>query len=548
MKLIPLICLLGLLTSMCHAQNNPHLKLAGSNFSFARGNIDHELLIQLIQDKQDEVKQHLFRKLITKYFKGDSIYEKSFTTYYYTYNLMNAITVDKNKTIVTRNIIKTVLEYAIVTGFAKTIRDSLKYKESYKSLGISSQYFLENLTSDNLEATTKKADTSSKPRPRPRTKDEQNSLSLKALNDNSWKNYNILCDLIYDVIFQDITDRSLRRKGLFNSFDEKDDLYKWYKADNAYLQKKQSNSLEVTALRKYVEKKYESLKSAVYDTLNNRGFGAKELIDVWKELEDNDYTVENITKKQFVAMRKLMMSATAILKNYKSNNIIANMTNFLLEYTLIEFPPSDTAQKQGILYVDIEGLLAVLYQKYVNSVKNSPIRFDGIKRFMPRPFLLLGTSYSGTFTPGANHLIIKEDGSTENLKSLYYASEKIGLKFTLRDWKYSRSFGPGEQYTYMGEPKRWKTPPTQKTISSLDVYLYASGLLYNIIDAKSAKAFDYSIVGLSFGATMFNGLTVSSGLSLPFTAKGNLGNKFMYNLALDIPIIEYITALGKKNK
>lgn len=539
MKIIPIICLLSILTAVCHAQNSPNLKLVGSNFSFAKGNIDHELLIQIIQDKQEEVKQHLFRNLITKYFNKVGPYEKSFTAYYYTYNLMNAITVDKNKTIVTRNIIKTVLEYAIVTGFAKSIRESLKYNKNYERLHPGSQDFLEHVASDSLETLTKRHNEAGTTKPR--SKDDLNSLSLKTLNDDSWQSYNVLCDLIYDIIFRDNDKDSPRKKGLFNSFDEKDDVYSWYKEDNAYLRKIKSDKTgQVAALRDYVKKQYNTYKV--------KGFGPNELFLVYKELEDNDYTVENISKQQFIAMRKLMMSATAILKNYKSNNIIANMTNFLLEYTLVEFSPTDTVGKQGILYVDIEGLLAVLYEKYVNNVKNSPMRYDGIRRFMPRPFLLIGTTYSGTFSPGANQLIVKEDGSTENLKSLYYASEKIGLKFTLRDWKYSRSFGPGEQYTYMGAPKRWKRPPTQKTISSLDIYLYASGLLYNIIDTKSDKTFDYSLVGLSFGATLFNGLTVSTGLSLPFTAKGNLGDKFMYNLGLDIPIIEYINALGKKKK
>ncbi len=40
------------------------LKLVGSNFSYTRGNIDVELLTEIIQQKQEEVAQRAFRELV----------------------------------------------------------------------------------------------------------------------------------------------------------------------------------------------------------------------------------------------------------------------------------------------------------------------------------------------------------------------------------------------------------------------------------------------------------------------------------------------------
>lgn len=503
------------------------LSLVGSNFSFAKGNIDVEVLTEIIQQKQDEVMVRVFQNLVIDNFRKATGAKKSFATYSYIYDVLHALTVEKNKTVITRQIVNNVFEYSLVYGFT---REFIKTKLRGQ-LGIA-----QTKTTVNAANLLQELETI------PSTTD--NKVFLKDIDGEEWLTFNILLDMAYDIFIKDESETSLHNKGLFKMLIEKPTLKKWYEQDNAYLDV--NTKPDVQAVREQMEKAYNDFKS--------QSFGGTDLINVYKELQATDFKQETITEIQYNAVKRILRLAITSLKTYSDNNLIGNISDFLLDYTLIEFAqenteggtgpqPNQQASKRGILYIDAEGLISNLYEKFASNNRRSTVsRKAG--SIIPRPFLIIGATHSGAFTSN-NQLLIK-DNNVSNLNSIYFASEKIGLKFTFIDRKYTHSFEPGEEFRYRGKKTYWIRPQSEPIISRWELYLYGSGLLYNIVDIKSQENFNYTLVGSAFGVTFFNGLMLNAGVALPINAKSDLSKKYLYTLSFDIPIIEYITAVRKK--
>jgi hypothetical protein len=506
------------------------LSLVGSNFSFAKGNIDVEVLTEIIQQKQDEVLERVFRNLVVENFQKATGAEKSFATYSYIYDILHALTIEKNKTVITRQVINKIFEYCLVYGFT---REFIRTKLNGQSVGLVPNTKAVNggpALLQHLESI-------------PVSKD--NKVFLKDIDDDEWwKQFNVLLDMAYDIFLNDETNTSLHTKGLFKLLKEKPTLQKWYEQDNAYLDV--SAEPTVRAIRKDMEKAYNDFKT--------RSFGGTDLINVYKELQETEFKQETITETQYNAVKKLLRLAITSLKTYSDNNIIGNISDFLLDYTLVEFAPENTEggtgsqpnqqpSKRGILYIDAEGLISNLYEKFASNDRRSTIAREKFY-LIPRPFLVIGATHSGAFN--SNNQLLVKDNTVSNLNSIYFANEKIGLKFTFIDRKYTHSFEPGEEFKYHGRKIYWVKPQKEPIISRYELYLYGSGLLYNIVDIKSQENFNYTLVGGAFGITFFNGLMLNTGVALPINAKSDLSKKYLYTLSFDIPIIEYINAVRKK--
>ena len=95
------------------------LTLGSGGIGLTKGTINTEVLADIIQMKQNEVEQRIFRNMIVKNFwKGDSTQLNNFTTQYLTYNLMKDLLQGKNKKGMTKNLMKTTLEFSQVYSFA----------------------------------------------------------------------------------------------------------------------------------------------------------------------------------------------------------------------------------------------------------------------------------------------------------------------------------------------------------------------------------------------------------------------------------------------
>lgn len=157
------------------------------------------------------------------------------------------------------------------------------------------------------------------------------------------------------------------------------------------------------------------------------------------------------------------------------------------------------------------------------------------------------------FTLGANYLSLtsKLNLGNEQVSSLSFMSEKIGLKLKLWDWEYTHSFEPGEKYDYYGLTFIRNYAPRVPTISNIHILAYGSGILYNLVNTGTAEGFNNPLVGAGIGITFFNNLDLNFTYGTFVLQDEKIFSadvpKF-YSVGLDIQFTEYLERLGAKRK
>jgi hypothetical protein len=144
-----------------------------------------------------------------------------------------------------------------------------------------------------------------------------------------------------------------------------------------------------------------------------------------------------------------------------------------------------------------------------------------------------------------NNIILQEN-NTESIYQLAYVSEKIGIKFKVADFDYTHSHKPLEPFQYRGTYRRWKGPVADPFINDIYGMIYASGLIYNIVDLKSESNYDFAMLGAGIGISFFNDLELNVSYSVPLIKGKNSFENGMVNLGFDIPIFEYVKAVRNK--
>lgn len=312
----------------------------------------------------------------------------------------------------------------------------------------------------------------------------------------------------------------------------------------------------------------------------------KNIINFYGGLQKSNFKDFTLSKEQYYSMKFIVVKFLEIAKNQYENDVVATVIDFMLENTLVEFSdqtgnpqPEDaatTASDKGYLYVDVESLISAIDQKF------SPTNKKGLGVYIT-PFFSIGINYASFLN--SNSLTVDDNGAAKSLSNLYYASEKIGIKWKLWNWKYTHSFEAGQNFKYFNQtniinpwawhgrnwkyantnrwkggrwnpfnwgkywnPNRyWLRPQPKPLLSDIHIIAYGSGLLYNIANLKSESQFNYAVTGVGIGLTFFNGLAINASLACPYTDKKFNATNTFFNFGLDIPIIEYIGALTKKN-
>lgn len=551
------------ITTIFYAQKSPTLELTGTKPSLTKGTIDTELLSQIIQEKQEEIKQRVFRNTIIAQFNKYPYTERlnNFTTYNYLYKLMDVLTSGKNKTVMTKSITENTAEFAFIYGLIlyasnSTIEDSkvivddkqrIKIRENeIEEFNIYIDMCLDILLTSNedyLKHFNFKETLSNNYYKRWYTNDNK---YLKFKSDPNWITKRTQLETkikaFFDLVDQLNTlykkiDSSEEIKTLFNDIVEMDiDEF------DAELEKVETN-INIAANASF-QQELSNIRSALTSIKgysDNTKDNIMHLLNFYKGLKKSNFRDFTLEEDQFYAMKFIMTKFIDQARaQYKNNDIIASVLDFLLENTLVEFKAIEAdneEEEKGYLFMDIESLISSIDNSF-GSVKNK-----GILNYVT-PFLSIGTNYASF---GDSDIMIESNGQATTLSHLYYASEKIGIKYKVWNWKYTRSFRAGESFDYYGfKDITWRRPQQEPLVSDLYIFGYGSGLLYNLIDVKSESEFDYAIFGAGVGITFFNGLSVNASIASPLINK-KLDNSF-FNVGLDIPIIDYISALSKKNK
>jgi hypothetical protein len=598
-KITPLFLFL-ILGIVSYAQDSPTLNLTGTNPSISKGNIDTEVLTAIIQQKQEEIKERVFRNTIVKQFKDpDNNYSKklnNFATFNYLYNLMDILTSGKNKTVMTKTAIENTAEFAFVFGLAYYTN---------KQTVLNAKVNLNNSNKDN---------------------------KIKINQKDSVQQFNRLVDLCYHIVIEN--EDKFQEQFKFKNSLENVNFKRWYESDNIFVlemdkamgcpyidkkdgilkfgcekEKNPARVNELNVLKQNVTKSIEdillvskqtielitigkeindsglnkeidrlikkikdaqgseisseidALKSKYSNLLNHEqekyltklsglvssNFDEyRNLYNFYNNLEKSQFKDFTMTQSQYYSMKYLIVEFISVAKNQYPNDAISTVLDFLLENTLVEFNDlsgnlvsevTNETKEIGYLYVDIESLISTIDQRFNSITKKKFTKYI-------TPFFSMGVNYA-SFNNN-NSLIDNGTNGTSSIGSLYYASEKIGIKWKLWNWKYTHAFEAGESFEYYGKQNYWLRPQEEPLISDVYVFGYASGLLYNLVDLKSEENFNYALVGAGIGFTFFNGLSANFSISSPIVDNSISSKNSFVNFGLDIPIIEYISALTKK--
>jgi hypothetical protein len=512
----------------------PTLNLVGGSV-LSKGTINTEVLTAIIQQKQEELRIKVFRDIVVANFQKADQSQKNFATYYYIYNVMKTITSEKNKTIITQNLMQRTTEVALVYGLTeyllatglkepdktnfyqyleKIFPSEKDTKSNLKSYGFENKPVIQNFSLSEIKTIVKKENKFEEPK-------------------EIYKKYgSLLLDMAFDAL---INNDTIKARKIFKDDFSKNELQVWYKADNEYQKLlKGKDSANVKACKKIIDDQLTAFIKTVDAT--------KEVGKLFNNLKAKSQGLTDLTEEQYIAMRNLIKEFIDIIRFNYNSTVVANISDFILDYTLIEY--SQDASKKSTLYVDIESLISALDKQYNSKSRKSSVA-SGWFLLNPRPFFSIGTNYASFVN--TNTLSKDDKGNSQNLRNLYFASEKIGFKIKFFDLKYSRSFEPGEKFKYMGTERVWLRPQKQSIISDMHLIVYGSGLLYNIANLKSNDNFNYAIIGSSIGMTFFNGLSANIGIACPYTDKRFNQDNMYINFGFDIPIIDYISALTKKN-
>jgi len=207
-----------------------------------------------------------------------------------------------------------------------------------------------------------------------------------------------------------------------------------------------------------------------------------------------------------------------ILPDNKAINTFNNFTNSILKHTILN-------KESNTIQFDVESFILLFYEQYKNiSISNWSLYFS------------IGLNQASFFK---NVSFTTSDTTQYTLKNIAFASEKIGIKYTLIN------FNERIMHKQQNDFKKYYT--TKPIISDWHLISYGTGLLYNIVNSTTDKNhFNLPMVGIGTGLTFYNSLDFNLFYNIPFTK--NAFQKSMVGFSFDIKIGEYISELNKQRK
>lgn len=250
--------------------------------------------------------------------------------------------------------------------------------------------------------------------------------------------------------------------------------------------------------------------------------------------KSSDLTGFKFNKTQLEEVKELLDKFISYLEKTGKYNVAAVYLRGITDnITYID----STETKPATISLNFESVLFDLNTELV-----TPARLERQKYL--EPFVTIGVNYCSFI--GDNQLGTLIGETTPSLNSLSFASEKIGVKFKFINEQYKRSFGPGVVYRYWGKNRFWNRPQPQSFFDDWFMNIYTGGLMYNLVNLQTNKNFDFPFVGAGLGFRTFNGLTLTASVNAPYTKNTFRTSNLFFAVSLDIPIVEYISALRKK--
>jgi len=633
MKALKLItCLLLSICSSYHlfAQLGPSLAIGAGKAAYEKGKIDTELLVDIISERQLEVKSRLAENYILKNFENGN---------YASYNFINQslqiLFSNAGKEFVKKEILENVADYALVIGLSELFLRNLQYKSLNGHLSDADNALLEEyykwlddeskvLFQQDFNFPDKAANNNIKS-----TNQNINLFLLTKYGNATFKErylsssippQHILIDMVYDVCINSSVAKSIGffsysyssakyyKLSNFHKFSTKRDGWGNRKIFNAFKNKKSevaamidvffSGYNVVTRIAEMEMEEDNSMMSYFSGVQIDQKSDLSSFKKSFKDLtifEDLDSIQSNLIRSltvisnleeghlnKLVNINNLLYFIDQKIKpHYKevdltlknslsdSNMDIEGLENYLIEKSIpklkeiggldslyviddfitlfyylnhLEEPETfdkliSMIQNAGNTYEfgrvgNILNTTLDLYDQYASySPEEKIIKFD-----VEQVAVTLLDDYGNKnvsfvqpfFTLGINTGWIPQlDTAETNSEGLYYASEKVGIKFNFLN-------------LYRMRLKNGKNEPL---IKSVYLQTYASGLLYQVEALKSDNNFNSPTIGVGVGLSFFNNLDFSVSYAFPFSNYPQF-----INVGFDIPISDYLGRLNRKKK
>jgi hypothetical protein len=247
--------------------------------------------------------------------------------------------------------------------------------------------------------------------------------------------------------------------------------------------------------------------------------------------------LDNLDKAEtYGFLFKVLNDAGNIFPNSTASRAFNAIVNNVKKYTEINADSNEIS-------VDVESIIIDLHQRFTEH-SNSSLDL----------YLMIGINQSTAIN--SNGLLYASEG--ERLNNIAFASEKIGVKWKVINWKKRFSYESGDKRRFLlfWDKPVWKTNARRykdfPIINDFHLALYGSGLLYNIANTKTEKNYDAPLVGTSVGISGYNGIDFNIGIVQPVFA-GITWNDValqnsMINFGIDVRLSEYLQQVRLKRE
>lgn len=510
--------------------------------------IDIDRLSTIISNKQQELKTRVLQNLVVKTIRPDN-----YTTYNAIYNLVDIITSEKNKTVMTQKIISQITDYTVTTLVAKGYVDKLQPDvdlRNYISLVNNeltqimhnfqnSQNYIRDSTRGNTGKSNFYNIMASKYKA---TESGGQIIQSKKSANNSPQfhgmDFGLLTSFIVDTLHQLLqTNQTLTGKGLF-----KPDLERKYFStglDLNYSLIRNNSYFKDTILPdliKYV--------AGITSIQNSTEAVIKFINDPNTSITTLNATFVEKTLQPLLSLFETTISQYRNNPLLAQNSFISTIGDIITKYFVTDLSANEKADQPYTFKIDVDAIILAFEQKFSNEyIVSIQKHYFGFK-----PFFNIGLNYAHFIN--SNNTFIT--GTTQyQLSQLEFAGEKLGFKLIFADYEYTHSHSPMENYLYRGRQYKWLQPASKPLINNVYAFFYGSGLIYNIVNVKSNSNFNNVIIGAGGGLEFFNGLEINLSYAIPYIAKSSfsdLNAKGFINFGFDIPIFEYLSQAIDKSK
>lgn len=230
---------------------------------------------------------------------------------------------------------------------------------------------------------------------------------------------------------------------------------------------------------------------------------------------------------------KFLVDVGNIMGSNQAKIIINALANGVDKYMIID-------SGNNKLKIDVISFASDIYRRFAQNNHRSPV----------------GVYFSVGLNNGFTTAALK-DAFADRPSSIYFASEKVGLKWKCFDFKKRNDLADfdldlakikdSKSKNYVRKARRRSSRIDRAPLVN-NIYTFAtvSGLLYQIEALNSEDDFNDPFYSLGFGAEFFNSLDFNLTYAVPFN-QPDLG-KGLINLGFDVKLFEYLTRLSEKRR